>query len=202
MIEFSKVGEVIIPPDAQTAAVINLALREMHGRDINQDRPRFRIVWSTVQSEVRYGTYSVFYKETIFLRDETGFANVAKYPAFPDRWILEMLVFNPIKEIPETKNGHYEVLYVFQGPAQQYLPPLHSVAETVIWSIKNPDKNLVEYLERKDRETYKREIEYYMDVLEDTGGSVLVTALHDKEAVTVPHNYETREYNNTGVTKL
>jgi hypothetical protein len=48
----------------------------------------------------------------------------------------------------------------------------------------------VERLEREDAQKLKSEIAYFEDVLEDKSGSWLVTALRDKEAVTVPHNYE------------
>ena len=202
MREFEPAGKVILPPDAKDVKGINMALDTMYGRDVNANRPKFRIAWSTVEKEVRFGTYSVYYMGHIFLRDETNYIAVAKYPAFPDRWVLEMLVFSPIADIPETRNGHYECLYVFQGSQQQYLPPLHRVAETVIWAIRNPDRNLYSYLERREKEIYDKEIEYYMDVLEDQGGSPLVTALHAREAVTVPRNYEKLEYNNTGTTRL
>ena len=191
MREFAPAGEIKLPPDATTVKAINLALREMHGIEVANSRPRFRISWSTTSSEVRYGTYSIYYMEHIFLRDETGYVACAKYPNNPDRWVLEMLVYAPIAEVPESRNGHYEPLYVFQDKKGEYLPPLHQVAEIIIWALKNPEKNLVERLEREDKRKFAQEVAYFEDILEDTTGSVLVTALRDKEAIVVPSNYET-----------
>jgi hypothetical protein len=113
----------------------------------------------------------------IFLRDEHGCIEVPKYQDYQDRWILEHLIYAPLAELPESKNGHYEILYVFQGPKGEYLPPLFRVCEILIWKIRNPERNIVEILEREEQKKYEKEIAYYMDILEDTSGSWLVTAL-------------------------
>lgn len=189
--EFAPVGDIKLPPHSHEVRAINMALKEMHGVEVAGDRQKYRISWSTLNSEIRFGTYSVFYMGHIFLRDETGYIRVAKYPRHPDKWVLEQLIYYPVKELPETVSGHYELVYAFEDKNKNYLEPLHEVAEVVIWSLNNPQGNIVERLEREDKRKFEREVAYFENYLEDTTGSWIVTALRDKEAVIVPHNYET-----------
>lgn len=200
---FDRVGEITLPPHSTEAKVINMALEFTHGRDVVRDKPKFRIVWSTIESEVRYGHYSVYYMEHIFLRDETGYLTVAKYPDAGDRWVLETFVYAPIAEVPESKNGHYEPLYVFRNSKGEYLPPLLDICHIIIKSLRaNNIREIINELGRMDSKKLEKEIEYFKDVLEDELGSVLVTALRDREAVTVPRNYEHfKEHNLSGITK-
>lgn len=196
-----KIGKYTIAPDNEDARCINKILEDRYGLDVNTNRPRFRLSWSTTQTEYRIGTYDVYYMRHIFLRTEHGKLEVPKYQHFQDKWVLEQLVYAPVQEIPETRNGHYEALYVFQDAKENYLKPLFRVCEIVIWQIRNPQRDLITILEERDKKLFAQEVAYFEDVLEDRSGSWIVSALHDREAVTVPRNYETQTYTNTGTTK-
>lgn len=73
---------------------INRRLADNYGLDIGSNNPKFRIVWSTAQREVRFGTYTDLSDSGTFLREVTEARNVEKYPFNPDAWVLERLQGN------------------------------------------------------------------------------------------------------------
>lgn len=186
-------GKIKIAPWQAEARAINKLLDDRYGRDPVKNRPKYRVSWSTTETERRFGRYHVYYMQHIFLREEVGELEVPKYPDFPDCWVLENFIYCPVEEIPESKSGHYEILYPFLSPKKQALEPLFRVCEIIIWCQRHPQdpKELYNYLTERDKKLFDSEVAYFKDVLEDKAGSPLVTALRDKEAVTVPRNYET-----------
>ena len=82
-----------------------------------RDDPMFRLVWSNDQRELRKCTQRLFLGKT-FIKEVTHTERVLKYPWLKDRWVFEMW-FSPEvvlhDELPETNQGSYEPLYVFEG---------------------------------------------------------------------------------------
>lgn len=185
-------GKVKIAPWKPEADAINYLLELRYGKDQVRNQPQYRLSWSTTETERRFGTYHVYYMQHIFLREERGELEVPKYPDFPDCWVLENFIYAPVMEIPETKNGHYEILYPFLSPKREPLEPLFRVCEIVIWCQRNPHQpgELYNILSERDKKLFQKEVAYFEDILEDRSGSWIVSALHDREAVTVPKNYE------------
>ena len=179
---------VCSPPWPIEARAINATLDVRYGRDLIRNKPRYRIAWSTAQTEFRYGSHDIYYGH-IYIRTETGLTEVPKYPQFPDCYVLEHFVFAPIAEIPETREGHYEIIYPFQTQDGTALEPLFRVCEIVIFAQRNPHRpgELLKRLEQEDKETFENEVKYFEDVLHDEGRSTL---FFDPHATIVVPNKE------------
>lgn len=184
---------ITIEPWKSEADAINYLLELRYHKDQVRNKPRFRISWSTNQTERRFGNYHVYYMQHIFLREETGELEVPKYPNFPDCWVLETFVYYPIQEIPETKNGHYEIIYPFLSQSGIALEPLFRVCEIIIYALRHPNspQETMNILEERDRKLYEGEISYFKDILNDEGRSWIFT--DPKAVVVVPKNYERPE---------
>ena len=104
--------------------------------------PKYRIVWSDFQTEIRIGTFREFYNTT-FLREVTGPREVPKYPFIKERWLFEVFVpgfyaNNP--ELPFSGAGQYECVYIFQDKDDKYLDPVFPVAEILVYKLENQEK--------------------------------------------------------------
>lgn len=186
-------GKIKIAPWQKDADAINYLLELRYHKDQVRNVPQFRLSWSTNQTEWRVGRYHLYYMENIFLREEVGKLEVPKYPYLPDCWLLEMFVYAPVEEIPESKNGHYEVIYPFLSSKQEPLEPRFDICEILIYAVRNPQnpRELLNRLAETDEKRFKKDIEYFKDILEDEGRSWLWTDPH--AVVTVPKNYERPE---------
>lgn len=180
---------ITIAPWSAEAAAINELLEVRYGKDEIRNKARYRLVWSTNQTEFRHGTYEVF-QGHIYIRTETGTIEVPKYPHFPNCYLLENFVFAPIAEIPESKNGHYESIYAFQTPDGDALEPLFRVCELVIFAQQNPYKpgELLALLTKRDQDLFDKEVKYFEDKLNDEGRSPLFFDPH--AVIVVPEKRE------------
>jgi len=114
---------------------INEQLRKAFGT--SQDgRPNWRLIWSDSElaTEMRRGVYNRFSDQNFerFQREESGVFREKKYPWIGSRYLLEQLVYEPRPDVPESKNGNYELRYVTQDGAGNYLPPKWEVYEAFI----------------------------------------------------------------------
>lgn len=133
--------------------------------------PLFRLVWSTTQRELRYGTYNEFYHD-LFVRTVTGVREVPKYPFLVDRWVLEM--WRPpemviCEELPESKNGLYEPLYVFEDGDRNPLPLNLKVVEIIVKTMLGRhrkasyiEKDIATDLKERDEKDIERDVEFLM----------------------------------------
>lgn len=142
----------------------------------------YRIVWSDFQTELRYGVFREHFGE-IFMREIKGVKEVPKYSFLLERWVLERwfppeIVFSP--ELPNSAQGSYEPIYVFQDKKGNYLPPVERVAEIIIHRAENPIHITPEERVTEQEEKERKEIEFFEDYLEV---SPITNALHMKEAV-------------------
>jgi hypothetical protein len=183
-------GKILMAPWQAEARAINLLLEIRYGKDVVQARPNYRISWSTTQTERRFGTYDVYYMGHIFLRQETGELEVPKYPHFPDCWVLEKFIYAPVLEIPESKNGHYEIMYPFADQSGAALEPLFRVCEIVIYAQRHPHSpgELMAILTERDKKLFDDDVSYFKDKLDDENRSWIFTDPH--AVITVPKNYE------------
>lgn len=188
-----EAGKIKIAPWQTEADAINYLLELRYHKDVVRNKPNYRISWSSNQTERRFGTYHFYYMEHIFLRQETGELEVPKYPNFPDCWVLEKFVYAPILELPESKNGHYEIVYPFLSAKQEPLEPLFRVCEIIITAAQNPRNpaEVLNYLTDRDKKLFDAEVGYFTDILNDEGRSWIFTDPH--AVVTVPRNYERPE---------
>ena len=95
----------------------------------------FRLVWSDIQLEKRFGTYNDFSDSGLFLRQVTEVRETLKYNYIKERWILEYFCspetsFNP--EIPESTQGTYEPLWVFEDKNRNYIEPSLKAVQFII----------------------------------------------------------------------
>lgn len=160
--------------------IINEKIKE-HGLNLF-DQPLYRIVWSDYQTEMRKGIFRITFGN-LFLGEKIDTRRVPKYNYIIERWILERwfppsLAFNP--ELPDSSQGDYIPLYVFQDKFNNPLPVVEKVVQRIIYMAENP----IHYTEEqriadlKDKED--KEVKAYMDALEV---SPITNALHMKEAV-------------------
>ena len=124
-------------------------------------QPLIRLVWSDYQREVRIGEFNEFHG-SIYLRTVKGAKVVPKYPWIRERWVLERwappsLAYTP--ELPESRQGSYEPVYVFQDKWGNALELSLRVVELICSAMMNRPSSseeikqtLDEHLERKDRE--------------------------------------------------
>lgn len=144
-------------------------------------RPLYRLSWSDNQYEKRSGSFNEFYGD-IFVRTFVGTTMVKKYPYIHERWILEIW-FPPEmvirEELPDSRFGSYEPIYVFEDSKGESLPLSLRVVELIVNYNSNPRKPVFD-----SEETLKeKEIKRCEDEI-DT--SYIQNALHLHEAIVVP----------------
>jgi hypothetical protein len=159
-----------------------------------RDDPMFRLVWSNDQRELRKCTQRLFLGKT-FIKEVTHTERVLKYPWLKDRWVFEMW-FSPEvvlhDELPETNQGSYEPLYVFEGSKGDSLPLRKDVVEFLVARIRKPKSSsaLIQSVIAQDLEDKEKKQDQfdkdYLDVSTD-----IQSNLHFGEAVIVPPNYPT-----------
>lgn len=150
--------------------------------------PRFRLVWSNDQMELRQGEYNIFYSD-IFLKTEKGALLVPKYPHIIDRYIIEMwyppgVAFTP--ELPNSVNGSYEVRYVFEDKDGNRLPLRMRVAEILMQYWFKPSASKMARISRDKTEDEKKKLNAFNADIDTLDCSVLQNSLHTKEAIIVP----------------
>ncbi len=159
---------------------INKQLASKYGTDLT-NRPNYRVVWSEDMTEKRFSTLET---------DRPAVIELPKYSYARERFVLEKLMPEnnrpPDNEVPVWDG--YEPIYIFEDSKNQYLPPLFDVCVTYIYFIQNPVKKTKYDFEQDEiKRTLMRRNKYF-DMIDDSR-PYLVGMLHDKEAVTVPSNY-------------
>lgn len=138
------------------ATFINKELRRYGNNPF--DEPLWRLVWSTDQTEKRFGQFNEFYG-SIFLRSFTGVRECHKYPHIINKWVIERW-FGPEHTHPDTADrsrGSYEPIYVFADKDNNSLPLNMRVCEIVVDSWENRPSptarkaQLAKYFEEQER---------------------------------------------------
>lgn len=179
------------------AARINKFLAGFGINQIDPKKPMFRLVWSTLQHEKRLGEFSV-YAGPIFLRTEVGVRELPKYPYLADRWILEQWYPPEIaisRELPDSKYGSYEPIYVFEDKNGNALPLLLKVAEIIMHSKFNNHETVNDKMCRlqAEQDLKDEKIQQYVEDMVET--SDVMSNLHFGEGIIVPSNYDVESPN-------
>ena len=128
-----------------------------------EGRALFRLIWSESIFENRYGTFREFTEGGIFIREVTEVRRVRKYNYIHNRWIFEAwapgnLTKNP--ETPDTANGDYVPVYVFEDKNGQYLPPNEKVVRFIISAMHGKiRKDYIPSQEYIDEREIQRDVE-------------------------------------------
>lgn len=140
--------------------IINTRLKDTYGYDFN--KPKFRLVWSTTELEKRLGKFNDFHSG-IFIREVEEVREVPKYPAFPNRWVLEVsaCIHSDIMD----HNG-YEPLYVFDNNGRALEPVWRAIAYIVNMAL-NPIHRSASDLDAAEEVRMEEERKYYLDFLND-----------------------------------
>lgn len=164
---------------------INIKLIDTYGLDIS-GQPRYRVVWSNDETEVRVGTFNEFYGD-IFVRTTSGAKQVPKYNYLDNRWILEVLI--PTNNPELLTKMSYEPLYVFENRKREYLPLNWDAITAVINTIQNRERKPAKTEKQEwDDETadFEREKKRNLDYLNAIGRTNLQQKFQDGTAVVNP----------------
>lgn len=149
---------------------INKKLIDNYGLDLS-GKPKYRVVWSEDETEIRVGKLEEWYGGVI-VRVHEGAKEVKKYSYISDRFVLEMLVPTNNNELITKMN--YEPLYVFQDGEGNFLPLNWDVIEIILNSLANrqPTKHLTEeqfqYLEDEETAKQKKAMKDRLDTIKST----------------------------------
>lgn len=158
-------------------------------------RARYRLAF-TKQIEKRIGTIGKFSDAGLWLADVSGVHEVPKYN-YDDlwnkpHWVLEQLLFAPLPEVPETKGGSYEPIWVFPYvDGQCKMPPYRGIQLFLYLCLYGPKKTISDYMSEEDK-AFEREVELTKDMLwEDqtwfqhlrqSGSAAAMPTNYDKES--------------------
>ena len=128
-----------MPDQAPTENIEELrSFVKRRGGEIMSGIPRFRLVFSDKEYEIRKGDRTIFTEGGLFLREEKSVIDrVPKYSYIQGKWILEKWVYSPHEELPESIKGHYEPFWVFQDSDGNPLPPVRWALEVLLktWEV-------------------------------------------------------------------
>jgi len=134
---------------------INTYLADKYGR--LHDKPRFRLIWSTDEFEIRKSTFAYEY-DGLDLGTVEDTRKVPKYSYAKDRYVLEEITYTRYvpAELVEQEPVSYEPLWVFwTGDAGDYQEPdLFHVDQKCYFRVYNTLKGHIltekELIEKRD----------------------------------------------------
>ena len=158
---------------------------------------RFRVVWSDFQREMRQGEFNV-YCGPVFIRTEVGVRETEKYPYISSRYVLEQwyppeIAYN--REIPNSRYGSYEPIYVFEDKDGNRLPLWLKIVEIIMHSKFNDSESEAAKKSRQQaKEDMKNveELKYFEEALDC---SDMASNLHFGEGIIVPKEYDIESVN-------
>jgi hypothetical protein len=160
---------------------------DLQGRNLH-DLPNWKLVWSEDAMELRRGEFNEF-MGSVFLRTVRDVRWVRKYSYIKDRWVLERWFPPEVayhEELPNSTQGSYEPVFVFEDKSGKPLPVTLKVLEHMIGAANQPRVSaeqreleiMNELKAQEDQEIAK--FEEAIDV------SVIASLLHSKEGIIVP----------------
>ena len=182
---------------AEKIEVINQRLVDTYGL-FETDKPRYRIVYSEDEFEMRYGTFEDRKPNGALLRIETCWRLVPKYRQYiQNKHILEQLTVVPLSNSGELSEMlSYEPLFVFENKQGEPLPPRWEVIQIVLAEVqknidgagkgpkyKHPFSDTKTQKEVKKAQLLKLKEELFGNETDTTD------ALAYKEGIVVPRNY-------------
>jgi hypothetical protein len=148
----------------ETLETINKRLRDFFGTDVTGLYPKYRVVWSDSQRELRKAEFNAFLGN-IFLGTRSGVFSLPKYPFIKARHVFE--IYCPTDN-PELVEGfkNYEPIYVFEDKSRSSLSVVWWACERIgnVLSKGESSGNSLLTEEEEDLKLYKE----YFDILDDT----------------------------------
>jgi hypothetical protein len=162
--------------------VVNKQLKDTYGCELD-GKPKFRVVWSEGQTEIRVGEHKVFSESgKIWLRNEYGARLCRKYNYVKNMFILEKLEYYRNPEVLRTEAGSYEPIWVFRDGEGNALDPIMPACRIIIDSnYYNKEKETKGDIVRADEAQKKSDFDYNLDVIQNNS-PYLATMMHNKEA--------------------
>ena len=137
----------------------------------DDNRPLYKLVWSSSELELRHGTFREFHDD-VFIREVTETRWTRKYWYINDRWVLERwmpgaLVAINEKDLPGVaRQGSYEPLYTFEDGDRLYLAPNIKVLDFIITMAEKPHHITKEELMNELLEKEAKEVQLIMDAMD------------------------------------
>ena len=151
-------------------------------------KPRYKVVWSDDETELRISTFNEFSGD-IFLRTFTGAKRVPKYPYVSSRWILEKFLPPEVaysNSLPESSQGSYEPLFVFQDKDGNALPVVLPVLEIIVAFDRRGPRRMAEILAEDERLQELADRREFAELFDSIDITPLQSLLHSKEAIIKP----------------
>jgi|ERR1044071_3948159 hypothetical protein len=127
----------------------------------------YRLVWSENVLENRHGLFRDFTRSGLFIREVIETRKVKKYNYIKERFILEKWAPGNLtanNELPDSINGDYLPIYVFEDKSGNYLPPTRKVLDFILNYMRgNVDKDT----EIDPRVLEEKEMKYVMETFDD-----------------------------------
>lgn len=151
------------------ALAINQWLKDTYGCVTWGDHQRYRVSWTTEQTEKRFIKDRQVFSGPIFLRTETGVFEVPKYPFDKDRWAVEKCIPNPPGYDIAGVNYSYEPLFILKTNTDEYLPLEKKAIRIIIFFHENPDITRMNPAQLADAELKMeaQEVAEFEDKLQD-----------------------------------
>lgn len=158
-------------------------------------RPRFRITVTAGphQLEKRIGHFTDWYGN-IFIREYVGMREGPKYAGFwnyaeEPHWVIEQLMFAPMEDLPNWREGSYEPFYIFPWiEGKPVLPPWRAIELLFHTLFFGPKKTVSDYASEND-EQFKKEVELFEQIL-DEEGLAMAGAFQTGAASAMPSSFE------------
>lgn len=121
---------------------LNRKIEDYFGRA--EDRPRYRVVWSEDEFEMRHGTFNDYTSNGLFIRQVTETRQVPKYRQWiQNTYILEQLTIyeNHKHDGSMVESLGYEPVYTFRQLGKEGIPSFEAckfLIEVVITGMKSP----------------------------------------------------------------
>ena len=145
--------------------LINNRLERIYGREQLTNLPKYRIVRSEEQTEKRYGSYDLLYKNTnIWMGTKNGLVEIKKYWYMESCWLLERVEVNSDRQDTFYDKYTYEPLFPFLDKDNKQLPLNWKVLEFLIGKIERAERKLItesEHLAEAEKLQLKEEEKVY-----------------------------------------
>lgn len=187
----------IEPTGNETIDQLNKKLVDVYGCDVSSDNPRYRISWAEHQTEMRRGTFVDFDEETgRFLREVTETRLCLKYPRNQDCWVLERFTYNEGNPDLPAKVS-YEPIWIYGAANSDPNPdwPHTEILVNCNRYIKRRQLTSSELQDVEDKKFLKEKAKFKAMIQNES--EYLVGALVAGAAVSVPHNYEKADTNDS-----
>lgn len=168
---------------------INQRLRDEYGL-FDDGNPRFRVVWSDDQYEVRFGTYEKVTESGIYLGTEEGFKYVPKYNYLPHQFVLERATGVPEGTKELTTKISYEPMWGFGELREIPWPRIKVIVDVIVeftYRGKRPAKYTDLGLDSNSLEAKRERVNELRQALFGDDHSI-VDALRYREGVVMSDN--------------